>query len=107
MKNLGEMMKQAQQLQSRMQEVQEELAELMVTGSSAGGMCQITMSAKGEAKSLHLDPSLVTPDDVGVMEDLILAAINDAKAKAEEQTREKMQEITGGLPLPPGMQLPF
>lgn len=107
MKNLGQMMKQAQELQTRLQEVQEELAGIEVTGSSAGGMCQVTMTAKGEAKRLKLDPSLVTPDDVEVMEDLILAAINDAKAKAEEKMREKMQEVTGGIPLPPGMQLPF
>jgi len=107
MKNLGQMMKQAQELQERLQQVQEELTQMEVTGSSAGGMCQITMTAKGDAKRLKLDPSLVTPDDVEVMEDLIVAAINDAKAKAEEKTREKMQEITGGLPLPPGMQLPF
>ena len=107
MKNLGQMMKQALELQTRMAELQAELAEMEVTGSSAAGMCQVTLNGKGEAKRLKIDPSLVSGEEVAVMEDLILAAFNDAKAKSEERMREKMSELTGGLQLPPGMQLPF
>lgn len=107
MTNLGQMLKQAQQMQAKMQEMQETLAELEVTGSSGAGMCQVTLNGKGEAKRVQIDPSLVTPDDAGVLEDLILAAINDARAKADERSREEMQKLTGGLQLPPGFQLPF
>ena len=102
MTNLGQMLKQAQQMQSKMQEMQDQLAELEVTG-----MCQVTLNGKGEARNIKIDPALVTPDDAEVLEDLILTAINDAKAKADEKMREQMQELTGGLPLPPGFQLPF
>ncbi len=107
MTNLGQMLKQAQELQGRMAKMQEEMAEFQVTGSSAGGMCEVVLNGKGEAKSLKIDPALVSGDEVGVMEDLILAAFNDARAKVEVNMREKMSELTGGLPLPPGLQLPF
>ncbi|MGJ3260110.1 MAG: YbaB/EbfC family nucleoid-associated protein [Rhodospirillales bacterium] len=107
MKNLGQMMKQAQEIQQKMQDVQRELEELEVTGKSGGGMCQVTLNGKGEARKVLIDPSLVKPEDAEVLEDLIVAAINDARAKSDELMREKMQDITGGLPLPPGMQLPF
>lgn len=107
MKNLGQMMKQAQQIQQKMADMQRELEELEVTGKSGGGMCQVTLSGKGEAKKVLIDPSLVNPDDAEVLEDLIVAAINDARTKSDELMREKMQDITGGLPLPPGMQFPF
>jgi len=107
MKNLASMMKQAQQMQSKMTEMQENLQDMEVTGSSAGGMCQVTLNGKGEARKLKIDPSLVTPDDATVLEDLILAAFNDAKTKVDTEMREKMSELTGGLQLPPGMQLPF
>ncbi|MBT3660127.1 MAG: YbaB/EbfC family nucleoid-associated protein [Rhodospirillaceae bacterium] len=107
MTNLGQMLKQAQQMQSKMQEMQDQLAELEVTGTSGGGMCQVTLNGKGEARNIKIDPALVAPDDAEVLEDLILTAINDAKAKADEKMREQMQELTGGLPLPPGFQLPF
>jgi nucleoid-associated protein EbfC len=107
MKNLGQMLKQAQDLQGKMQEMQEQLSELEVTGSSGGGMCQVVLNGKGEARSVKIDPALVNPEDAGVLEDLILTAINDAKAKADERMREEMQKMTGGLSLPPGMQLPF
>ncbi|MEK9725699.1 MAG: YbaB/EbfC family nucleoid-associated protein [Rhodospirillaceae bacterium] len=107
MTNLGQMLKQAQQMQAKMQEMQETLAELEVVGSSAAGMCQVTLNGKGEAKRVKIEPALVNPDDAEVLEDLIVAAINDAKAKAEERTREEMQKITGGLQLPSGFQLPF
>ncbi len=107
MKNLGQMMKQAQQIQQKMADMQKELEEMEVVGKSGGGMCQVTLNGKGEAKKVLIDPSLVNPEDAEVLEDLIVAAINDARAKSDEASREKMQEITGGLQLPPGMQLPF
>jgi len=107
MKNLGQMMKQAQQMQSKMADMQASMQELEVTGQSAAGMCQVTLDGKGMAKSLKIDPSLVSTDDVEVMEDLILAAFNDARGKVDEAMKEKMSELTGGLPLPPGFQMPF
>lgn len=107
MTNLSQMMKQAQELQARMAEMQEKLAEMEITGSAGGGMVQVTLDGRGGARRIRIDPSLVKPDDAEVLEDLILAAFNDAKAKLEEAVREKMSELTGGLPLPPGMQLPF
>lgn len=87
--------------------MQEEMAGLEITGSSGGGMVQITLNGKGEARKLKIDPALVTPDDAEVLEDLILAAFNDAKGKVEKAMQEKMSELTGGLALPPGMKLPF
>jgi hypothetical protein len=107
MTNLAQMFKQAQEMQSKMKDMQEALADVEVTGSSGGGMCEVTLNGHGEAQRVHMDPALVTPDDVAVMEDLIVAAINDAKAKVQERMREKMSELTGGLTLPPGFQLPF
>ena len=107
MKNLGQMLKQAQEMQVKMQEMQDVLANIEVTGTSGAGMCQITMNGKGEVRQVKIDQALVTPDDAEVLEDLILAAINDAKAKAEERSQEQMQKLTGGLQLPPGFQLPF
>jgi len=107
MKNLGQMLKQAQEFQSKMTGMQEEMADMEITGSSAGGMVQVTLNGKGEARKLKIDPSLVTPDDAEVLEDLILAAFNDAKGKIEKAMQEKMSDLTGGLELPPGMKLPF
>ena len=107
MKNIGQIMKQAQQMQTKMAELQEQLAELEVSGSSGGGMVQVTMSGKGELRGVKIDPTLANPDDVEVLEDLIMAAANDAKAKVEARVQEEMQKLTGGLQLPPGMQLPF
>ena len=107
MKNIGQMMKQAQQMQARMAEMQEQLANIEVTGSSGGGMVQVTLSGKGDARRMKVDPSLVDPGDVEVLEDLVVAAINDAKAKVEAVMAEKMSEVTGGLQLPPGLSLPF
>lgn len=107
MKNLASMMKQAQEMQSKMAEMQEGLLNVEVTGQSAAGMCQVTLNGKGDARKIKIDPSLVNPDDAEVLEDLILAAFNDAKVKVEEQMKEKMSELTGGLPLPEGFKLPF
>lgn len=107
MKNIGQIMKQAQQMQTKMAELQEQLAALEVSGSAGGGMVQVTMSGKGELRGVKIDPTLANPDDVEVLEDLIMAAANDAKAKVEVRVQEEMQKLTGGLQLPPGMQLPF
>lgn len=107
MKNLGNILKQAQNIQSRMGEVQEELRDLEIEGQSGAGMVKAVLNGKGEMRSLKLDPAIVDKDDVGVLEDLIVAAVNDARAKADAVSQEKMAELTAGLPLPPGMKLPF
>ena len=101
------LMKKAQAVQAKMKEVQEELERLEVEGQSGGGMVRITLTGKGEMKSIQLDPSLLTPTDKEMAEDLILAAFADAKGKADRAAAERMQELTAGLPLPPGMKLPF
>ena len=101
------MMKKAQAMQAKLQEAQEELARVEVTGASGGGMVTVTMTAKGDLKGVAIDPSLLTPSDREMLEDLIVAACADAKGKAEAAAAEKMQALTAGLPLPPGMKLPF
>lgn len=107
MKNLGQMMKQAQQMQAKMAEMQETLDKVEITGSAGGGMVSVTMTGKGEMRKVKIDPKLADPADVEVLEDLIVAAGNDAKQKVEAHVAEKMRELTGGLSLPPGMKLPF
>lgn len=107
MTNLGQMLKQAQQMQARMGELQEKLGAMEVTGSSGAGMVQVTLSGKGEARKIKIDPSIADPKDVEVLEDLLVAAFNDAKGKVERLMAEKMSELTGGLQLPPGIKLPF
>ncbi len=107
MKNLAQMMKQAQEMQAKMAELQEQLARTEVTGAAGGGMVQVTLNGKGEMRAVKIDPVLVDPDEVEVLEDLIVAATNDAKAKAEAKVAEKMRELTGGLNLPPGFSLPM
>jgi DNA-binding YbaB/EbfC family protein len=96
-------MKQAMQLQSKMKALQDELAQVEVTGTSGGGLVVATMTAKMEVKSLKIDPSLVKADEREVLEDLIVAALNDARRKAEAAMQEKMSSLTGGLQLPPGL----
>ncbi len=107
MKNLGAMMKQAQQMQAKMGEMQEQLAQMEISGSSGAGMVQVTLTGKAETRRVVIDPSLMGVEDKEVLEDLLVAAFNDAKAKVEARVAEKMSELTGGLQLPPGMQLPF
>lgn len=107
MKNLGQMMKQAQKMQEKMGSLQDELANSEVTGSSGGGMVEVTMSGKHVVGNIHIDESLMVADERDVLEDLLAAAFNDAKTKVEEMMKEKMSELTGGLQLPPGMSLPF
>lgn len=105
--NIQKMMKQAQQLQSRMTELQDQLAAAEISGSAGGGLVTVTLSGKGEARRISVDPSLIVADEADVLEDLLVAAFNDAKAKVEAHMAERMAEITGGLKLPPGLQLPF
>jgi hypothetical protein len=107
MKNLGQMMRQAQEMQSKMAEIQEQLAATEVTGSAGGGMVQVTANGKGEMHAVKIDPALADPNEVAVLEDLIVAAANDARTKAEATSAERMRELTGGLALPPGFKLPF
>lgn len=107
MKNLSQMLKQAGELQARMAELQEKLAALEVTGTAGGGMVTVTVNGKGEARGVSIDPKLMAPGEHAVVEDLVRAAINDAKGKLEQIVRERMSELTGGLPLPPGMPMPF
>jgi hypothetical protein len=106
-KNIGNLMKQAQQMQSKMAEMQAKLAEAEMSGASGGGMVQVTLNGKGDMRKLKIDPSLCSPDDVEVLEDLVLAAFNDAKAQIETLMSSEMQKVTGGLNLPAGLKLPF
>ncbi|MEJ0074977.1 MAG: YbaB/EbfC family nucleoid-associated protein [Alphaproteobacteria bacterium] len=99
------MMKQAAQLQTKMQEMQAELDLLTVEGTAGGGMVTVTMSAKGDLKGVRIDDSLVKPTEKEIIEDLIVAAHADARRKAEVLLTEKMKSLTGGLPLPPGLKL--
>jgi DNA-binding YbaB/EbfC family protein len=107
MVNIGNMMKQAQQLQKKMADAQEKLSLIEVEGVSGGGLVKVTATAKGEIKRINLDESLLKPEEKEITEDLIVAAINDAKQKGETAAQEEMKLVTGGLPLPPGMKLPF
>ena len=101
------MMKQAKELQEKMQALQEEVAAMEVEGTAGGGLVSVVMTGKSEMKRLKIDPSLVKPEEAEILEDLIVAAVNDARAKAEQVLADKMREMTGGLQLPPGMTLPF
>lgn len=106
MKNFGNMMKQAQEMQEKMQDMQTRLADEEVSGTAGGGMVTVTMNGKGEMRGVKIDPTLVDPDDVTVLEDLIVAASNDAKQKVETYMQEQMKEITGGMDLPAGLNFP-
>lgn len=105
--NIGEILKQAQGMQSKMAEMQAELEKTQVEGRSGGGMVVVTLDGKGNMRRLTIDPSLFDSDEKEVVEDLVVAAHTDAKAKADALVTEKMSEMSGGLPLPPGMKLPF
>ena len=107
MVNLGNMMKQAQQMQKKMAEAQDKLNQIEVEGTSGGGMVKVTSTAKGVIKRIDIDESLLKKDEKEILEDLIVAAINDSKQKGETVAQEEMKSLTGGLPLPPGMKLPF
>lgn len=105
MRDFMGLMKQAAELQSKMQEMQAELDQIEVEGTAGGGLVTITITAKGEMKSVTIDPSLIKPDEKEILEDLLVAAHGEARRKAEAQLQEKMKGLTGGLPLPPGMKL--
>jgi nucleoid-associated protein EbfC len=99
------LMKQATQLQAKMQEMQAELDQVTVEGLAGGGMVAVTLSAKGDLKGVRIDPSLIKLEEKEIVEDLIVAAHADARRKAETLLQEKMKNLTGGLPLPPGLKL--
>lgn len=107
MRNLGQMMKQAQEMQAKMEAAQARMGELEATGRAGGGMVDATVSGTGDLKRIKIDPKIVTPDDVEMLEDLIVAAFNDAKGKIDEMVREETAKAMGGLKLPPGLKLPF
>jgi nucleoid-associated protein EbfC len=107
MKDIMGMMKAASEMKGKMEAMQAELANLVVEGRSGGGMVIVSLTGKGDLRGLKIDPSLFREDDVEVLEDLIVAAHADAKAKSEAEMQRRMSEVTAGLPLPPGMKFPF
>lgn len=105
MRDIMGLMKQAQAMQEKLQQAQAELDSLEVEGSSGGGVVTVKVSGKGHLKSIRIDPSLMNPDETEILEDLIVAAMTDARGKAERATEARMAEVTKGLPLPPGLKL--
>lgn len=105
MKDMMKMLAKAQEIQGRVQQMQEQLANLEIEGQSGGGLVKVTLNGKMEARAVKIDPSLIKPEDAEMLEDLILAAFQDAKGRVETAMQEKMKEVTGGLPLPPGLKL--
>ena len=107
MKNFADMMKQAGEMQAKMEAMQERVAGMEAEGVAGGGLVKVTLNGKGYASRVVIDPSLMKPEEREIAEDLVTAAINDAKSKIEARAAEQMKEMTAGLPLPPGMKLPF
>ena len=107
MKNLGQMLKQAQEMQTKLATAQEQLEGIEIDGAAGGGMVKVTLSGRGKMRRVRIDPSLVQAGDTEVIEDLIVAADNDARAKVEARAAEEMSKVTGGLNLPAGLKLPF
>ena len=107
MKNLGQLMKQAQEMQSKMAEMQQRLVDVEITGSAAAGMVIVVMNGKGEMRKVKIDPTLISPDEAEVLEDLIVAAQNDARAKVDAYMQEESSKMMGGVELPPGFKMPF
>jgi len=107
MKDLMGLMSKAKEMQSKMAEMQAEIETITADGTAGGGMVTVTLSGKGTMAGLKIDPSMFSEDDVEILEDLIIAAHNDAKSKIEVLIAEKSKDLTSGLPLPPGMKLPF
>jgi DNA-binding YbaB/EbfC family protein len=105
--NMGNLMKQAQQLQANMQRAQQEIAAMEVTGEAGGGMAKVVMNGRHEVKRVSLDASIISAEDKDMLEDLVAAAVNDAVQKVERTSQEKMSSLMGGMNLPPGMKLPF
>ena len=104
---IGNLMKQAQQMQANLQKAQEEIAQVEVTGEAGGGMVSVTMNGRHEARRVSIAPALFEEGDREMIEDLVAAAVNDAARKVEQATQEKMAGVAGGMNLPPGMKLPF
>ncbi len=107
MKNIGQLMKQAQAMQEKMAEMQAQLEAVEMTGLSGGGMVELTLNGKSDVKRVKIDKSLLDPAEVEVLEDLIVAAFTDARHKVSAHAEEEMQKLTGGLALPGGMKFPF
>ena len=107
MKNIGQLMKQAQEMQTKMAEMQAQLEAVEMTGVAGGGTVQLTLNGKGDLKKVAIDKTLVDPEEVEVLEDLIVAAFNDARRKVSAYAEQEMQKLTGGLQLPGGLKLPF
>ncbi len=107
MRDMMGLMKKAQEMQVRMEELQAELEQTLVEGQAGGGLVKVTLTAKGQMKSVSLDPTILKPDDREIVEDLVVTAHQDARKKAERLMEEKMKAVTAGLPIPPGMKLPF
>jgi nucleoid-associated protein EbfC len=107
MRDFMGMMKQAKELQEKMQSLQAEIAAMEISGSSGGGLVTVVVDGKGGLKSVKIDPTLAKPDEVEILEDLIVAAAADARGKADIQAEARMRELTAGLPIPPGLNLPF
>jgi DNA-binding YbaB/EbfC family protein len=105
MRDMMGLMKQAQAMQQKLQDAQAEIENLEVEGASGGGVVTVKVSGKGQLKAISIDPSLMNPDEKEILEDLIVAAMNDAKGKADRVTEERMSELTKGMPLPPGLKL--
>ena len=107
MNNMSQIMKQAKAMQEKMAEMQKKIEETEIEGSSGGGAVKIVMNGKHEVKNLFIDPSIVNSDEKEVLEDLIIAAINDVNKKIAESTNDQLGSISGGMGLPPGLKLPF
>jgi hypothetical protein len=107
MKNLNQLLKQAQEMQQKMGEMQQKMGETVVEGSSGGGMVKVALSGKGDVHKIKIDPSLLNKEEGEILEDLLVAAFHDAKGKADAQMSEQMQRLTGGMGLPGGMKFPF
>jgi DNA-binding YbaB/EbfC family protein len=107
MKNLAGLMKQAQQMQTKMQEMQAKLESTEVTGEAGAGLVKVTLNGRNDLRSIRIDPKLIDPADAEMLQDLIVAAYRDAKTKIEAISAEEMQKVTGGMQLPAGMKLPF
>ncbi|GAK70650.1 MULTISPECIES: YbaB/EbfC family nucleoid-associated protein [Rhizobium/Agrobacterium group] len=107
MRDIMGMMGKVKEMQAKMEKMQEEIAALEVEGTSGGGLVTVKMSGKGSLLGVKIDPSLLKEDEIEILEDLLVAAHNDAKQRAEAVTAEKTRDLTAGLPIPPGMKLPF
>lgn len=105
--NIAGMMKKAQEMQKKMQEMQNKLADITEEGSAGAGMVKITVNGKHDMKNIEISPELIVPEDKEMLEDLIVAAYNDAKQKIESKNAAEMEKLTGGMGLPGGMKLPF